>query len=189
VRVHQGERNGVQEADDVLRGLGGPKQRLRVAEAPAVEPCEDARPPRLIRASFTASHGIYGAPRVFLDLREAGESCSKHCVERLMGEDSLRGLHGYRVRRQSVGKPAILIPSSPQRQFTATRANRAWVTDITFIRMWQGWLQLAVVLDLFPRRVVGWATSPTIHREVALNAVLMAGRPRRPRGTLIHRDQ
>ena len=150
---------------------------------------EDARLLRLIRASFTASHGIYGAPRVFLDLREAGETCSKHRVERLMREANLRALHGYRVRRQSVGKPAILIPNLLQRQFTATRPNKAWVTDITYIRTWQGWLYLAVVLDLFSRKIVGWATSPTIHREVVLNAVLMAVRQRRPRGTLIHSDQ
>lgn len=59
----------------------------------------------------------------------------------------------------------------------------------TYIRTWQGWLYLAVVLDLFWRRVVGWATAATIHRELVLNAVLMAVRRRRPRGTLIHSDQ
>lgn len=150
---------------------------------------EDARLLRLIRASFTASHGIYGAPRVFLDLREAGETCSKHRVARLMREANLRALHSYRVRRQSVGKPAILIPNLLQRQFTATQPNKVWVTDITRIRTWQGWLYLAVVLDLCSRKIVGWATSPTIHREVVLNAVLMAVRQRRPRGTLIHSDQ
>ena len=64
---------------------------------------EDARLLRLIRASFVASHGIYGAPRVFLDLREAGESCSKHRVARLMREANLRALHGYRTRRWAVG--------------------------------------------------------------------------------------
>ena len=101
---------------------------------------EDARLLRLIRASFTASQGIYGAPRVFLDLREAGETCSKHRVARLMRENNLRALHGYRTRRWSVGKPAVLIPNLLQRQFTVTRRNKAWVTDITYIRTWQGWL-------------------------------------------------
>lgn len=150
---------------------------------------EDARLLSLIRASFTASHGIYGAPRVFLDLREAGETCSKHRVARLMRENDLRALHGYRTRRWPVGKPSVLIPNLLQRQFTATRPNVAWVTDITYIRTWQGWLYLAVVLDLFSRKVVGWAAGPTIHRELVLNAVLMAVRDRRPRGTLIHSDQ
>src|SRR4051794_29461374 len=150
---------------------------------------EDARLLRLIRASFTASHGIYGAPRVFLDLREAGEACSKHRVARLMRQANLRALHGYRTRRWATGKPAVLIPNLLQRQFTATHPNTAWVTDITYIRTWQGWLYLAVVIDLFSRKIVGWATAPTIHRELVLNAVLMAVRGRRPRGTLMHSDQ
>ena len=150
---------------------------------------EDARLLRLIQASFTASQGVYGAPRVFLDLREAGETCSKHRVARLMRENKLRALHGYRMRRWSVGKPAVLIPNILQRQFTVTRRNKAWVTDITYIRTWQGWLYLAVVMDLFSRKIVGWSAGPTIHRELVLDAVLMAVRRRRPRGTLIHSDQ
>ncbi len=150
---------------------------------------EDARLLRLIRASFNASHGIYGAPRVFLDLREAGETCSKHRVARLMRENNLRALHGYRTRRWAVGKPSVLIPNILQRQFTVTRRNKAWVTDITYIRTWQGWLYLAVVMDLFSRKIVGWSTAPTIHREIVLDAVLIAVRRRRPRRTLIHSDQ
>src|SRR5690242_2189536 len=150
---------------------------------------EDARLLRLIRASFKASQGIYGAPRVFLDLREAGETCSKHRVARLMRENHLRARHGYRTRGWSVGKPSAVVPNLLQRQFTVTRRNKAWVTDITYIRTWQGWLYLAVVLDLFSRKIVGWSTGPTIHRELVLNAVLMAVRRRRPRGTLIHSDQ
>lgn len=150
---------------------------------------ENARLLRLIRASFVASHGIYGSPRVFLDLREAGESCSKHRVARLMRENNLRALHGYRTRRVSVTKPSALIPNVLQRQFTVTRPNKAWVTDITYIRTWQGWLYLAVVMDLFSRKVSGWASSPTLHRELVLNAVMTAVRGRRPRHTLIHSDQ
>jgi putative transposase len=150
---------------------------------------EDARVLRLIRASFTASHGIYGAPRVFLDLREAGETCSKHRVARLMRESQLRALHGYRTRRIAVGKPSALIPNLLKRQFTVSRRNKVWVTDITYIRTWQGWLYLAVVMDLFSRKVVGWSTGPTIHRELVLDAVLVAVRRRRPRRTLIHSDQ
>lgn len=110
---------------------------------------EDARLLRLIRASFTASHDIYGAPRVFLDLREHGETCSKHRVARLMRENGLRALHGYRTRHIPVTKPQALIPNLLQRQFTVSRPNEVWATNITYIRTWQGWLYLAVVLDLF----------------------------------------
>src|SRR5687768_10895452 len=109
---------------------------------------EDARLLRLIHASFNASHGIYGAPRVFLDLREAGETCSKHRVARLMRQAKLRALHGYRTRRWTVGKPSVLIPNLLKRQFTVTKPNTAWVTDTTYIRTWQGWLYLAAVMDL-----------------------------------------
>lgn len=150
---------------------------------------EDERLLRLIRASFLASHGIYGAPRILLDLRERGETCSKHRVERLMRENGLRALHGYRTRQLPAPKGPTLIPNILQRQFTASRANQAWVTDITYIRTWQGWLYLAVVVDLFSRKVVGWATKPTIHKELVLEALRKAVRRRRPRGAIIHSDQ
>ena len=150
---------------------------------------EDARLLGLIRASFTASHGIYGAPRVFLDLREAGETCSKHRVARLMRVNKIRARPGYRTRSYAATRPSALIPNILQRQFTVTKPNRAWVTDITYIRTWQGWLYLAVVMDLFSRKIVGWATKPTIGRALILDAVLMAVRQRRPRGTVIHSDQ
>lgn len=150
---------------------------------------EDARLLALIRASYKASHGIYGAPRIFLDLREAGERCSKHRVERIMRVNKIVALHGYRTRHYSVGKPSVLIPNLVKRQFNVEKANRILVTDITNIRTWEGWLYLAVVMDLFSRKVVGWATRPSIHRGLVLDAVLMAVKRRRPRGTIIHSDQ
>src|SRR5712671_411196 len=150
---------------------------------------EDIRLLRLIRASFTASHGIYGAPRVFLDLREAGETCSKHRVTRLMRVNKVRARHGYRTRPYAATKPSALIPNILQRRFTVAKPNQAWVTDMTYIRTWQRWLYLAVVMDLFSRKIVGWSTKPTISRELVLDAVLMAVRRRRPRRTVIHSDQ
>lgn len=93
---------------------------------------EDARLLRLIRASFVRSHGIYGAPRVFLDLREAGETCSKHRVERLMRENGLRAQGGFRIKRVTAGQPAVLIPNLLKRQFTVSQPNKAWVSDFTY---------------------------------------------------------
>jgi putative transposase len=150
---------------------------------------EDARLLGLIRASFTASHGIYGARRVFLDLREAGETCSKHRVARLMRVNKIFAAHGYRIRRHSSAKPSILTPNVLQRHFDVSEPNKGWVTDITYIRSWEGWLYLAVVIDLFSRKVIGWATKPTLGSELALDAVLMAVRARKPRNTIIHSDQ
>jgi len=78
---------------------------------------EDIRLLRLIRASFIASHGIYGAPRVFLDLREAGETCSKHRVARLMRVNKIRAARGYRNRQRSASKPSELVPNVLLRNF------------------------------------------------------------------------
>lgn len=150
---------------------------------------EDKRLLRLIRASFAASQGVYGAPRVFLDLREAGETCSKNRVARLMRENNIRAQPGYRTRRYVAGKPAELIPNLVKRNFDVSRPNRVWVTDITYIRTWEGWLYLAIIMDLFSRKVVGWATRSNIHRELVLDAVMMAVRERRPQGAIIHSDQ
>ena len=150
---------------------------------------EDVRLLRLIRAAFVASHGIYGSRRVFLDLREAGETCSKHRVARIMRDNNLRALPGFRIRRWSVGKPSILIPNLLQRQFSVSRPNKAWVTDITYVRTWQGWLYVAVVMDLFSRKIVGWSAASSIQRDLILDAVLQAVRRRRPRGAIIHSDQ
>jgi putative transposase len=150
---------------------------------------DSARLLKLIRASFDASNGIYGSPRVFLDLRETGETCSKHRVARLMRAHKIRAVRGYSRKPKSGTKPSELVPNVLQRQFDVGRPNKAWVTDITYIRTWEGWLYLAVVLDLFSRKIVGWAVAPTIGRGLVLDAVLMAVRRRSPKKAIIHSDQ
>lgn len=151
---------------------------------------EDQRLLGLIRAAYTASHGIYGAPRIFLDLREAGETCSKHRVARIMRANSLKALHGYRAPRYVRGHTtSLLTPNTLQRGFTVPRPNTAWVTDITYVRTWEGWLYLAVVMDLYSRRIVGWSTKPTLAQDLVLDALLIAVRRRKPQHVLIHSDQ
>lgn len=85
---------------------------------------EDVRLLRLIRTSFKASQGVYGAPRVFLDLREAGETCSKHRVAGLMRENNMRAVPGYRTRRYIAGKPAELVPNLVKRNFNISQPDR-----------------------------------------------------------------
>ena len=150
---------------------------------------EDHRLLALIRTAYTASHGVYGAPRIFLDLREAGETCSKHRVARIMRANNLKALHGYRSPRYIRGPTSLLTPNMLRRGFTVPRPNTAWVTDITYVRTWEGWLYLAVVMDLYSRRIVGWSTKSTMGRELVLDATLMAVRRRKPKHTLIHSDQ
>jgi putative transposase len=151
---------------------------------------EDRRLLPLIRASYTASRGVYGARRVFQDLREIGETCGKHRVERIMKVNGITAVHGYKIPRGPYGRPSIITPNKLQREFTVTQPDRAWVTNITYIRTWQGWLYLAVVMDLFARKVVGWSMKPTLARELVLDAILMAVWRRKPKQrVLIHSDQ
>jgi len=151
---------------------------------------EDQRLLELIRASYAASHGVYGSPRVFLDLREAGETCGIHRVAKIMRLNTIKALRGYKAPRSIHGRPSIITPNKLEREFTVSLPDRAWVTDITYILTWQGWLYLAVVVDLYSRRVVGWSMKPTLARGLVLDALLMAVWRRRPQQkVLVHSDQ
>ena len=151
---------------------------------------EDRRLLELIRDSYETSSGVYGSPRVFGDLREAGERCGRHRVARIMREQKIRAVRGYRAPRHIAGRPSIVAPNRLNREFTTSVADQAWATDITYIRTWQGWLYLAVVVDLYSRRVVGWSMKPTLAREIVLDALLMAVWGRKPANeVLVHSDQ
>lgn len=151
---------------------------------------EDVELVVLIRASYDASGGIYGSRRIHRDLREAGHRCGEKRVARLMRVNRIRALRGYKRPRYQGGRPAVLAPNHLERRFTVARPNTAWVTDITYLRTYEGWLYLAVVLDLFSRRVVGWSMQSTLARELVLDALLMAVWRRRPQQeVLIHSDQ
>ena len=151
---------------------------------------EDCRLLPLIRSSYEASGDVYGYRRVHLDLRELGEVCGKHRVARIMKTHDLQAIRGYKRPRVVYGRPSIVTPNKLQRAFTVEHPDRAWVTDITYIRTWQGWLYLAVVLDLHSRMVVGWSMKPTLAREIVLDALLMAVWRRKPtQRVLVHSDQ
>ena len=92
---------------------------------------EDLRLLGLIRDSYAASGGVYGSPRVFLDLREAGEQCGRHRVARIMRARKIRALRGYKAPRAIHGRPSIIAPNTLQRAFTVEKANQVWVTDIS----------------------------------------------------------
>jgi putative transposase len=106
-----------------------------------------------------------------------------------MRANHLKARPGYRAPRYTTGHTPLLTPNTLQRGVTVHRSNQVWVTDITYIRTWEGWLYLAVVMDLYSRRIVGWATKPTIAQELVLDALLMAVRRCKPRHTMIHSDQ
>ncbi|MEB2709590.1 IS3 family transposase [Citrobacter koseri] len=144
----------------------------------------------LIRDSYSLSGGVYGYRRVHGDLNEIGETCGKNRVGRIMQLNRIKAVRGYKAPRRIAGRPSVVAPNRVQRQFTVVRANQVWVTDITYIRTWQGWLYLAVVIDLFARNVVGWSMKPTLSRELALDALIMAVWRRKPDGeVIVHSDQ
>ncbi len=143
-----------------------------------------------IKQFFEASTGVYGSPRIHRDLREAGTRCGEKRVARLMRQAGLRSVRGYKRPRYHAGRPATTAPNRLAQQFNTEAADQAWVTDITYIRTYEGWLYLAVVLDLYSRTVVGWAMKPSMATELVLDALMMAVWRRRPKqDVIIHSDQ
>ncbi|MFC2864418.1 IS3 family transposase [Klebsiella quasipneumoniae] len=144
----------------------------------------------LIRDSYTLSGGVYGYRRVHGDLREIGEVCSRNRVAKIMRKNRIQAIHGFKVPRGTRERPSLIAPNRVWREFTVVKPNQIGVTDITYIRTWQGWLYLAVVIDLFARNVVGWSMKPTLSRELALDALLMAVWRRKPaEHVIVYSDQ
>lgn len=151
---------------------------------------EDQRLQGLIKQFWLESGGVYGYRKIASDLRDLGERCGKHRVYRLMRQEGLRAQVGYRRRSGHYGKPAVVAENQLAQNFTVAAPNQAWVTDITYIRTHEGWLYLAVVLDLFSRQVIGWSMRSRIDSELAINALLMAEWRRNPRTpVIVHSDQ
>ena len=151
---------------------------------------EDDRLLRKIRAFSRASGEAYGSPRLHRDLREDGERCGEHKVARLMRVNGIRAILGYKKPRYRAGKPALVAPNRLEQQFTVDAPDRAWATDITYIRTFEGWLYLAVVVDLFSRNVIGWSMKSALTRDLVLDALLMAVWRRRPKHpVIVHSDQ
>lgn len=152
---------------------------------------DDQRLLGLIKHSWLESGSVYGHRKVTTDLRELGETCSRHRVARLMKSEGLRAMVGYGRRPRPLSGPVGSVAKNVlARGFKVSEPNRAWVTDITYIRTYDGFLYLAVVLDLFSRQVVGWATRPTQHTDLVLQALLAAVWRRKPSpGLLLHSDQ
>jgi putative transposase len=143
-----------------------------------------------IKQFFENSQGIYGSPRIHRDLREDGIECGEKRVARLMRQAQLRSVRGYKRPRYKAGQAATTAPNRLQREFTVAQPDQVWVTDITYIRTYEGWLYLAVVLDLYSRAIVGWSMQPTMATELVLDALMMAVWRRRPKNpVMIHSDQ
>jgi putative transposase len=140
-----------------------------------------------VAAAHQRSRRTYGSPRVHRELRAQGVHVGKKRVERLMRENGIQGRAKRRFMRTTNSKHGgPIAPNVLQRQFTVAEPNRVWVTDVTAIATGEGWLYLAPVLDLFSRRVVGWAATANNDAALALEAFRKAFRARRPRAGLLH---
>jgi len=158
--------------------------------APSARTLRDRELQHRIAAIHTANRGVYGAPRILKDLAEAGIRVGRKRVARLMRASGLRGASRRRFRvttqRDRDQRPA---PDLVQRQFVANGPNQLWVADITYVPTGGGVLYLAVVLDVWSRRIVGWAMHPTLETDLVLAALDMAIRARQPHRVIHHSDQ
>lgn len=158
---------------------------------PSRRAIEDQRLSAKIVSSFRANRGVYGSPRMVDELRADGESVGRRRVARLMKKHRLCARlpkHFRKTTDSSHSRP--VVPNLVQRQFLPNSPNKIWAVDITYIRTWEGWLYLAVVIDLFSRRVIGWAMANHLRTDLAISALQMAVRHRRPpRGMIHHSDR
>ena len=140
-----------------------------------------------IKAIHAGSRRTYGAPRVRAELVARGQQVGKNRVARLMRQEGIQARRKRKFRRTTDSKHDLPIaPNVLERDFEADAPNEAWVTDITYVWTLEGWLYLAAILDLFSRRVVGWATSASLDRGLALDALHMALQGRQPPPGLVH---
>jgi putative transposase len=140
-----------------------------------------------IEAVYNDNRGVYGSPRIYREVKEQGVACSENRIARLM---RLRGVQAKQVRRFTVTTKRHRVhraaPNLLNRDFGADRPDRKWLADITYIATGEGWLYLAAILDLYTRRIVGWAMSDRMTSDLSISALEMALLQRQPRSGLLH---
>ena len=159
------------------------------ARLPSARATSDAALLERIDTIHAASRGTYGSPRIHAELVATGSAIGRKRVARLMKGASLRGVCRRRFVTTTVRDSARQAPDLVDRNFVATAPNVLWVADITYVPTWSGFLYLAVVLDVFSRRAVGWSMSTTLQTELVLAALNMALAVRQPCGVIHHSDQ
>ena len=159
--------------------------------APSARAAEDARLLAKIRRVHIENRKRYGSPRVHAELVQQGESVGRHRVARLMAQNGLRAQRKRRRHPKSQSRHhERLAPNRLNRAFAVSKADRVWATDVTAIWTYEGWLYLAVVLDLFSRRVVGWSMAKTKDQRTVVSAMQMAIEHRSPQpGLPVHSDR
>lgn len=156
--------------------------------APSARAARQAELTEQIRQVHDRSQAVYGSPRVHRDLLAGDVRCSKNTVAKLMHAAGLRSKRRrrFRVRTTDSRHPHPIAPNRLNRAFCQPRPDQAWAADITYIATAEGWLYLAVVIDLCSRKIVGWATSDSLAAELCVRALEMAVRQRRPQEAVMH---
>jgi len=148
---------------------------------------EDAELVVEIKAAHKTGRGAYGSPRVHRELRAKGRRVGRKRVERLMRREGIAGRKKRRFRKTTDSNhPDPIAPNVLDRHFDVELPDTAWVTDVTYVWTLEGWLYLAVILDLFSRRVVGWSASANNDRALALSALHRATTARAPAPGMVH---
>ena len=151
---------------------------------------EDQRLLGLIKHYWLASYCYYGYRNIHCDLKDAGESCGRDRVYRLMKVSGLQAQRGYKKPKHKCGNIHYLADNRLDRAFNVKHPNQWWVSDITYIRTHEGWLFVAVVMDLYARNIVGWSMQPNMTEDIVVNAFRMAYWRRKPSGAVnVHFDQ
>jgi len=140
-----------------------------------------------IRAEFSTSHETYGSPRIHAELKESGLAIGRHRVARLMRENGLKARKKTRFKKTTDSDhDGPVAPNVLDQDFSAESPNQKWGVDISYVWTAEGWLYLAIVLDLFSRRIVGWSMSHRMKRGLAMDALQHAIDLRKPPPGLIH---
>ncbi len=152
---------------------------------------EDKRQTKLLDDAWKDSGKVYGYRKLHDDLCDQGESCCPNRVARLARLAGIKAQIGYKRRPGKYGgKPSVIIDNTLNRQFEVNAPDRVWVTDITYIKTYEGFAYLSVVIDLYSRRVVGWAMQSRQTTDLVLQALLMAvWRRKQSNNVLVHSDQ
>lgn len=157
---------------------GGTPDRTRLTDAQLL---------MLLRSVHAQYKAAYGSPRMYRELRERGYRVSKGRVERLMREHELRARHKRRFKATTDSKHALPVADNVlARDFAPAAPNRVWTADLTYVWTDEGWLYLAVVLDLFNREIIGWSIKPRMTADIVVDALTMAWFRRKPATGLIH---
>lgn len=170
-----------------LSGISASNYYASLKRKPSARSCENKRLTGRILEVHKESKQTYGSPRIHADLNETGDKCSVHRVAKLMKNAGIRAKGKKKFKATTDSKHKLPVAANLlKRDFSPLAVNQMWASDITYLWTAEGWLYLAVVMDLYSRKIVGWSMAQHMRAELVLDALNMAIRARNPKPGLIH---